>query len=233
MKTKTSQASSNGAAASKSEVVYTAIRYRILHGTYREGHRLVFDRLAREFDVSPFPVREAVRRLEAEGLVQFTPNVGAEVARFDATQYDDAIEALAYLEGVCTSLAAPHLTRADIAEARRINDEMDAVRAAFDTRVFAGLNERFHEIIFRNCPNRRLIELMNVEHERVQLICQSLFTLNPGRAVDSIREHKTLLDLIEMGATPPTIEAAAREHRLNTMAGFNPYGADAPERISS
>lgn len=233
MSAQTAVAGSATPVVSKSELVYSALRDRILSGTYREGHRLVFDRLAREFNVSPFPVREAVRRLEAEGLVEFTPNVGAEVARFDASQYDDAIEALAYLEGICTALAAPHLTRADIAEARQIDAEMDAVRAAFDARVFSALNDRFHEVIFRNCPNARLIDLMHTEHERVQLICQSLFSMNPGRAKDSIAEHEALLDLIERGATAATIEAASREHRRNTMAGFHPQQARLPSPVRS
>src|SRR5689334_25268318 len=64
----------------KQERVYRAIRERILSGAYGPGYRVVIDALATEFGVSALPVREAIRRLEAEGLVIFRPNAGAHVA---------------------------------------------------------------------------------------------------------------------------------------------------------
>ncbi len=64
----------------KQERVYRTIRERILSGDYRPGHRVVIDSLATELGVSALPVREAIRRLEAEGLVVFRPNAGAHVA---------------------------------------------------------------------------------------------------------------------------------------------------------
>ena len=69
-----------GGPLSKSESVYRELRSRIISGRYNAGYRLVLDQLAREMGVSAVPVREAIRRLEAERLVTFTRNVGAEVA---------------------------------------------------------------------------------------------------------------------------------------------------------
>src|SRR5690349_16985254 len=79
---------------SKSQLVYRALRERIMDGTYSPGYRLVLEQLAREFSVSAVPVREAVRLLEAEGHVTFERNVGARVA-IDETKYETAAEALA------------------------------------------------------------------------------------------------------------------------------------------
>src|SRR5699024_7788780 len=79
-------------AVSKSEMVYHRVRDRILSGQYGAGFRLVRDQLAREFDVSPVPVREAIRRLEAEGLVTFTRNVGAEVTGVNERDYTDTMQ---------------------------------------------------------------------------------------------------------------------------------------------
>jgi DNA-binding GntR family transcriptional regulator len=67
----------------KQERVYRVIRERILRGTYGPGYRVVIDALAEEFAVSALPVREAIRRLEAEGLVIYRPNAGAQVAPAD------------------------------------------------------------------------------------------------------------------------------------------------------
>src|SRR5262245_45003271 len=72
-----------GTEISRFELAYTTIRQRILNGAYGPGYRLVLDELAREIGMSPVPVREAVRRLEAEGYVDFQRNVGARVATFD------------------------------------------------------------------------------------------------------------------------------------------------------
>ena len=72
-----------GGSISKSERVYRTLRQGILSGRYSAGYRLVLDRIAREIGVSAVPVREAVRRLEAEGLVEFQRNVGAIVTGVD------------------------------------------------------------------------------------------------------------------------------------------------------
>ena len=74
---------SGSAIVTKQERVYQAIRERILSGAYGPGYRVVIDALAEEFEVSGLPVREAIRRLEAEGLVIYRPNAGAQVAPAD------------------------------------------------------------------------------------------------------------------------------------------------------
>src|SRR5690348_173461 len=71
------------AATSRVELAYATIRERIIAGTYGPGYRLVLDELAREIGSSPVPVREAIRRLEAEGWVEYQRHVGARVASFD------------------------------------------------------------------------------------------------------------------------------------------------------
>ena len=93
----------------KQERVYRAVRERILSGTYGPGFRVVIDALAEEFGVSALPVREAIWRLEAEGLVIYRPNAGAQVAPADPGAFDDEMSVLAVIEGYATALAAPLL----------------------------------------------------------------------------------------------------------------------------
>ena len=90
----------------KQERAYRTIRERILSGAYGPGYRVVIDTLATELEVSAVPVREAIRRLEAEGLIVYRPNAGAQVAPAEPGLYDEELTVLAVLEGYATALAA-------------------------------------------------------------------------------------------------------------------------------
>src|SRR5438034_399628 len=98
-------------AVNKQERTYTILRDRIHSGSFAPLERLNIDALARELGVSPIPVREALRRLEAEGWVRFTPNVGAVVSPVDSTTWEQAMITLAILEGAASAEAQQHLRR--------------------------------------------------------------------------------------------------------------------------
>ncbi|GAB2982541.1 GntR family transcriptional regulator [Amycolatopsis acidiphila] len=206
---------------SKSETVYQELRGRILSGRYVAGFRLVLDQLARELNVSTVPVREAVRRLEAEGLVDFTRNVGAEVAGIDTADYADAMQTLAYLEGAATSLAAPHLSAERLAEAAELNEQMRALQGnGFDPVRFTELNERFHRLLCDACPNRHLRELLGREWQRMSLIRRSSFTFVPGRSATSVTEHEQILRLLRTGTPADEVERVTRAHKLQTLSSY-------------
>ncbi len=211
----------DAATISKSEMVYRHLRDRVLDGTYVAGYRIVLDKIARELAVSPVPVREAVRRLEAEGLVVFTRNVGAEVAGINPRDYADAMQTLAYLEGAATSLAAPHLSPEEFAEVEAINDEMRALhRGAFDPVRFTALNEQFHRVLCGPCPNAHLLDLVHREWQRMAMVRRTSFDRLPARPATSVAEHENLLALVREGGSAEEIEHAARAHKLRTMTEF-------------
>src|SRR5665213_2180804 len=97
------------------------------------------------------------RRLEAEGLVIYRPNAGAQVAPADPGLFDEEMTVLAVLEGYGTALAAPCMGAADIARLSEINDEMAAAMAELDTLRFGRLNQEFHGLIYERCPNAALV----------------------------------------------------------------------------
>ena len=208
------------ATASKSQLAYEHLRERITRGGYGPGYRLVLDQLARELGMSVVPVREAIRRLEAEGVVTFERNIGARVAAIDPVDHRDACQTLAIVEGAAVALAQPHLAAADLAEARAINDRLRQCLADFDPVRFTRLNEAFHRTLSDPCPNAQLKNLVDGGWRRLAGLRRSTFGFVPGRAHASVAEHDALLALLADGAAPAAVEAAVREHRLAGMRAY-------------
>jgi DNA-binding GntR family transcriptional regulator len=205
---------------SKSQRAYQSIKERIEGEELTPGYRLVLASIANELGMSVVPVREAIRRLEAEGLVTFERNVGARVSMIDDTQYRHSMETLAILEGAATALAARHLTAGDLRQARELNRLLVESLDHFDPRLFTSLNHRFHSVLFAACPNPRLLALVDAEWVRLGRLRDSTFSFVPGRAQESVREHETLVDLIEAGAPLADVERTARGHRSATLAAY-------------
>jgi DNA-binding GntR family transcriptional regulator len=170
------------AAGSKSEQAYQAIKARIVEGTYTPGYRLVLAAIAKDLGFSVVPVREAIRRLEAEGLVKFERNVGATVAGIDPTEYLYTMQTLSIVEGAATALSAPLVGEADIARARAVNAEMRECLQHFDPVRFTRLNQDFHSVLFEHCPNPHILDLVHRGWNRLASLRSSTFRFVPGRA---------------------------------------------------
>ncbi len=205
---------------SKSQRAYQWIKQRIAGQEYTPGYRLVLGTIAGELDMSVVPVREAIRQLEAEGLVTFERNVGARVSMVDDSQYRFSMQALSILEGAATALAARRLTTDDLRHAREVNKRMIETLDHFDPRAFTRLNQEFHSTLFEKCANPRLLELVQAEWGRLGHLRDSTFSFVPGRAQESVQEHEDIVRLIEKGAPLGDIEKAARRHRSATLDAY-------------
>lgn len=215
---------------SKVDLAHDLIRTRILDGAYTPGYRLVLGTLAKELGISTVPVREAVRRLEAEGLVEVVRNVGATVRGLDPVEYRWAVETLAVVEGAATGMAAPLLSAAELGEARRLNAAMRTGLDDLDPLRHSRLNQQFHRVLTDPCPNPHLRELVERGWTRVSGLRSSVFSFVPDRAAESVLEHDALLDLIARGAPAAEIDAAARAHREATVQAVLRSQAAAPQR---
>ena len=207
----------------KQERVYSAIRERILSGAYGPGYRVVIDALAAEFGVSALPVREAIRRLEAEGLVIFRPNAGAHVAPADPGLFDEEMTVLAVLEGYATALAATQLGKAEIRRLTEITESMVEAIERLDPLTFGRLNQEFHAVIYEHCPNAALVDLLRDVARRLDAIRRTVFVQIPYRGAESVAEHRKLIELIVAGAPFAKIEATARAHKLSTVESFRAW----------
>jgi DNA-binding GntR family transcriptional regulator len=203
----------------KQERTYTVLRDRIHSGAFAPQARLNIDGLARELGVSAIPVREALRRLEAEGWVKFQPNVGAIVAPVDATAWEQQMAAVAILEGAATADAAAHLKPADLTRIRKLAAEMEEVAAVGDAVRFSRLNRKLHATIIARCANSYLIELLDQTNQRLDRIRDTMFAYLPDRSTAAIGEHARLIELLEAG-DPGEIERYARWHKLQTVEAY-------------
>jgi DNA-binding GntR family transcriptional regulator len=211
----------------KQERTYTIIRDRIHVGSIAPLQRLNIDAIARELGVSPIPVREALRRLEAEGWVRFTPNVGAVVSPVDATSWEQAMVALAILEGAASGEATPHLRKSDLTRLRKIAASMEEAAAHADPRRFSRLNRSLHGVITARCPNTVLTEMLAQTNDRLDRLRSTMFVYLPNRSAEALGEHQHLIGLLEAGDSV-AVEDYARWHKLRTVAAYrqaHPAGA--------
>jgi DNA-binding GntR family transcriptional regulator len=200
---------------SKHELVYLRIRQGILDGQYGPGERLVLSTLARDLEVSPVPVREAIRRLEAEGIVRFEHNVGARVVTLDEEAWEQAVEMLALLDGYAVARAHRRMTLAAIEEAQEINDRL---RGGPETVEIMVLHRRFHRTIYRYADNDYLIESLDRAWDRIDA-SRVISTRWPQQRLPSaVAEHDELLRrLRSLDQEPGTLELFARQHNLNAI----------------
>jgi DNA-binding GntR family transcriptional regulator len=160
IKTREPTGSADGS-LSKARIAYQWIKARISDGDFSPGYRLVLGQIARELGISVVPVREAIRLLEAEGLVTLERNIGAQVAMIYPAEYSYTMETLSLVEGYATALSAPNLDADTLRRARQINEEMVGCLHHFDPISFTRLNRAFHLTLFEGCPNPQILDLVH------------------------------------------------------------------------
>lgn len=205
------------AGESKSQQAYNWISEKIRTREYEPGYRLVLAAIADDLEISVVPVREAIRQLEAEGMVTYERNVGASVTTYNREAYYESMDIVATVEANATAQSAPYLNAEDIARAREINQRMRELDIHHDPEEFTQLNKEFHSVLFSKCPNERLKDLVVDQWRQLEYHRVSTFRYVPERAQESTREHEQLVSLIEAGAEPAYIEKVARQHRLTTL----------------
>lgn len=205
---------------SKQERAYATIRGRILSGAYSPGYRLTIDALARELGVSHVPVREAIRRLEAEGWVIYHRNAGPRVSPVDEDVWRGAMETLALLEGYANASAMPFIETPELERLRGLNAAMNEAVSSLDIPRFSRLNREFHSFLYSRCQNRHLVGLINETLDRLDAVRVTVFTHIPQRCRQAIDEHEELILAIEHREDFRTIEKLSRDHKLRTMRAY-------------
>jgi DNA-binding GntR family transcriptional regulator len=202
------------AGGTTADAVYQALRHGIVHGDLAPGERLRSDALANELRVSRTPVREALRKLEAEGLVAHAGSrlVVRAVSEEDLTELFYVREAL---EGMAARLAAENATPGEITAIRDLLDDMESVRRRGDVGGLRRLTGEFHQLVCRAAHNNRLLQSLQALLDHVRGF-QTSTLYSEGRPAEALGEHRALLAAIE-ARDGAGAEQLAREHRRRTL----------------
>ena len=179
----------------KNVAVYEALRKDIIEGRLKPGQKIIMSEVAKEFGLSDIPVREAIRRLESEGYVHFTPHVGAIVSELDGDKIIELYLIRTELESLATRLAVPHVTSRDIDFLIKKNQEMELAIQAEKLEKLGALNKEFHLRIYRAAPYPTLTQLIEDLWEKMERT-QCVFSFVPERAVESVEEHKKIIEAL-------------------------------------
>jgi DNA-binding GntR family transcriptional regulator len=176
----------------KSQAIYVALRERILSNDIGPGTRLVMREVANQYEASDIPVREALRMLERDGLVETTPYRGARVTTLTAKEVEETYFIRSHLESIATGLAAERITDAELARLEALMVRMRAAVDAQDGPGFSDLNLQFHQTIVARCGNDMLREL-TMDIWRRHSGFQRVFRMVPDRLATSQSEHEGIM----------------------------------------
>jgi DNA-binding GntR family transcriptional regulator len=197
-------------------MVYAAVRRGILDGTYQPGERLGEVDLAHALKVSRTPVREALRRLLSDGLIETIPNQGSRVRSWDDAQLGDLFTVRALLEGSSAGLAAARTTDEDLKVLGKLCRQMEAAArpgVRQDLEKAADLDDEFHARIHDTSGNGLLPGLIRGLAE-VPLSRRAFMRYTPARLTQSMRQHREILSALT-ARDPIWAEATMRAHLLS------------------
>ena len=149
------------------DVVFNTLRQAILRGELQPGERLMEIQLAQRLGVSRTPVREAIRKLELEGLVLMIPRRGAEVAEITRQDLEDVLEVRAALEELAVKDACEHITDEQLQDLKKAANEFKRSLEGTDLVACAEADIHFHEIIYAATNNKRLVQMLNNLREQM------------------------------------------------------------------
>ena len=143
------------------DVVFNNIKDGILTGRLRPGERLLENQLADELGVSRTPIREALRMLEIENLVDLIPRKGAQVKKMSEKDIKDILEIRKVLDELAAGLAAENITKQEIAELKKLHSDFVEAFERGDREAVLEADTKFHDVIFNTTKNDKLIQIIS------------------------------------------------------------------------
>ena len=178
------------------DVVFNTLREAILNGEIEPGERLMEIKLSETLGVSRTPIREAIRMLQIEGLVNMTPRKGTVVADISKEDLKSVLEVRRALEELAVTLACKNMVEADIAE---LKSNLTAFTNAVEKEIpsdIAKIDEAFHDIIYKSTKNERLIQLLyNLREQMFRYRLEYIKDYDTRQTV--IKDHEKLIYFIE------------------------------------
>lgn len=189
------------------EMVYEELKMQILTGAIVPGTRMMEVELAKEIGVSRTPIREAIRKLEKEGLVTIEPRRGAYASQISTSDMVEILEVRQNMEGLAAYFAASRMTPQQFIELKEVSDKYNESVAQGNMEDMIKYDTRFHRIIVESCNNKILVQMIEQLQELV-LRFRYIYYDNFKRAENMPEEHKQIMEAIKSGDADAAREAA-------------------------
>jgi DNA-binding GntR family transcriptional regulator len=198
----------------KEEYAYDTLRAAIMHCELKPGEKLVIDTLSLKLNISSIPIRPALQRLQAEGLVEIIPHTGAIVSPISPDLNTEIFTLLEMLESVALRVASEKATPADIAHLRRFVSAMDEAVQRGDTEQWSILNSEFHKAITQITQMKMLIEFTGRVFDSWNRLQRCyLKSIGSVRMPQAQAEHQQMLELLERRDTEALLALVAQHNR--------------------
>ncbi|MCH5339233.1 MAG: GntR family transcriptional regulator [Acetatifactor sp.] len=192
------------------DVVFNTLRQAILIGELKPGERLMEIHLADRLGVSRTPIREAIHKLEREGLVTIVPRRGAEVAQITEKSMNDVLEVRRALDALCVELACDRITEEGLEDLRAACDNFEQCVKTKDSKKIAQADVALHDIIVQATGNQRLIQLVNNLSEQMYRY-RFEYIKDSSQHETLVEEHRIIYQSI-VRKDKETAAEAARTH---------------------
>ena len=196
-----------------SEELADSLRDDIISGKYKPREHLTEALICERYQVSRTPVREAIRQLEAAGLVRFIPYHGAVITDFDGDEIRNIYETRILLESEATRLAVPFITQEDIARLEASIEKMEAYSEKGERQKIAEENELFHRVIYERCPNTVIVSIINDLLQRTTAIRRMSWNSDKNLKITNTG-HRNILSAIKEGDARKAQKASMEHIRL-------------------
>ncbi|TMR04311.1 GntR family transcriptional regulator [Actinomadura soli] len=194
------------------DLVYETLREQIISGVLPPGAKLGEEELAASLGVSRTPVREALRRIASEGLIETAPNRGSWVRTWSDDELRSLFSARALLEGYAARLAAPRITKDEVRHLSALCDAMEAAQHR-DLASVTALNDEFHTAI-REASGDPVVPGLLAGLIQVPVVARTFRSYNPERMAHTMTQHRELVAALASGSTA-WAEAAMSTHVLS------------------
>lgn len=197
------------------DVVFNTLRQAILKGELEPGERLMEIQLADRLGVSRTPIREAIRKLELEGLVLMIPRKGAEVAKISEKNLRDVLEVRRSLEELAIELACQRMSGEDFEALAKAQEAFRLAVETGDSMTIAETDEHYHDIIYNGTGNARLVQILNNLREQMYRYRLEYIKDAEKRQVLMVEHHRILNAIKERHVAEAKV--AIREHIDNQV----------------
>ncbi len=180
---------------SLSDTVFQKLEERILSGVYKDGENLTEVKISQELGVSRTPVREALKQLAKEGLIEIVPNKGAVVVPFSEKDINDIYEIRMKIEGLASRKTAMQITDEQIKELREVVDLQEFYVSRLSEENIKKLDSVFHQKIYEFAGSKIYEQILSILHRKIKMFRRTSMASN-GRAVTAVHEHREIFEAI-------------------------------------